>query len=68
MGDKVGPDLAGVTCLRDRAWVEHFITTPDQLIAGNDPVANELFKKYKQVNMPNLRLAQVDVDTLISII
>ena len=64
-GDKIGPDLAGVTRLRERTWLAQFITTPDKLIAGNDPIATELFKKYKQVNMPNLRLAQVDVDALI---
>jgi protein SCO1 len=64
-GDKIGPDLAGVTHVRERSWLAQFITTPDKLIAGNDPIATELFKKYKQVNMPNLRLAQVDVDALI---
>jgi len=64
-GDKIGPDLAGVTTLRERSWLIQFITTPDQLIAAKDPLAVELFKKYKEVNMPNLRLAQVDVDALI---
>ncbi len=64
-GDKVGPDLAGVTHLRDRAWLEQIITAPDKLIAAGDPVAIELFKKYKEVNMPNLRLADVDVNALI---
>ncbi|HKV93381.1 MAG TPA: SCO family protein [Candidatus Angelobacter sp.] len=64
-GDKIGPDLAGVTRIRERGWLEQFITTPDKMIAGNDPIAVELFNKYKKVNMPNLRLAQVDVNALI---
>jgi hypothetical protein len=28
-------------------------------------VATELFRKYKQVNMPDLRLADVDINSLI---
>jgi protein SCO1/2 len=35
------------------------------MIAEGDPVAVELFKKYKQVNMPNLRLVDADIKTLI---
>ncbi|MBZ5507518.1 MAG: SCO family protein [Acidobacteriia bacterium] len=64
-GDKIGPDLRGVTSLRDRAWLARFIARPDQMIAEGDPVATELFKKYKQVNMPDLRLADEDIHALI---
>jgi protein SCO1/2 len=42
-----------------------FILTPDKMIANGDPIALDLFKKYKQVNMPNLRLADVDIKALI---
>jgi protein SCO1 len=64
-GDKIGPDLLGVTQVRDRAWLMHFILRPDQMIANGDPIAVNLFKKYKQVNMPNLRLADIDIKALI---
>jgi protein SCO1/2 len=64
-GDKIGPDLQGVTSQRDRAWLARFIARPDQMIAAGDPVATELFRKYKQVNMPDLRLADVDINSLI---
>ena len=35
------------------------------MIAEGDTIAVELFKKYKQVNMPNLRLADADTKALI---
>jgi protein SCO1/2 len=65
-GNKIGPDLLGVTSVRDRAWLAHFITEPDKVIAEGDSVAVALFEKYKQVRMPNLRLADEDVGALIN--
>lgn len=64
-GDKIGPDLLGVGAVRDRAWLAHFILRPDQMIAAGDPIAVELFNKCKRVNMPNLRLADIDINALI---
>jgi protein SCO1/2 len=65
-GDKIGPDLLGVTNTRERAWLAKFISTPDKVLAEKDPVATALFEKYKQVIMPNLRLAQVDLESLLN--
>jgi protein SCO1 len=67
-GDSIGPDLAGVTHARDRAWLERFIKTPDQLLAQNDPIATALFAKYQQVVMPNLRLGDGDVAAVLKYI
>ena len=64
-GDKIGPDLLGVSNVRDRAWLTRFILRPDQMIAEGDPTALELFKKYKQVNMPNLRLVDAEIKALL---
>jgi protein SCO1 len=64
-GDKVGPDLLGVTSVRDRAWLSRIITEPDKLIDEKDPIATALFKKYNEVRMPRLNLAEADVNTLI---
>ncbi len=55
-GDKIGPDLLGITQARPHAWLTRFIETPDQVLAEKDPIATALFKKYKKVVMPNLRL------------
>ena len=64
-GDKVGPDLLGVTNVRDRAWLGRIITEPDKLIAEKDPIATGLFKKYREILMPRLGLPEADVNTLI---
>jgi len=65
-GDKVGPDLRDVTLRRDRAWLTRDIQAPDQVLATGDPIATALFHKYKQVRMPNLRLASDEVAALLS--
>jgi protein SCO1 len=64
-GDKIGPDLQGVADVRDPQWLKHFIDRPDQMITDGDPVGTALFEKYKQVRMPNLRLAEEDIAELI---
>ena len=65
-GDKVGPDLAGVTARRERAWLARYISEPDELLAARDPIATALFHKYKQVRMPNLKLGSSDVADIVS--
>jgi len=64
-GDKIGPDLLGVTNIRDRAWLSRVITEPDKMLDEKDPVITALFKKYKEVPMPRLNLPETDVNTLI---
>ncbi len=64
-GDKVGPDLLGVTNVRDRAWLGRMISEPDKLIDEKDPIATALFKQYKEIRMPRLGLPEADVNTLI---
>ncbi|HEU4837518.1 MAG TPA: SCO family protein [Pyrinomonadaceae bacterium] len=64
-GDKVGPDLLGVTSVRDRKWLNRMIVEPDKLIEEKDPIATMLFQKYREIRMPRLNLPQEDVNTLI---
>ncbi|HEY3381188.1 MAG TPA: SCO family protein [Vicinamibacterales bacterium] len=59
-GVKIGPDLAGVTGIRDRAWLSRFIVAPATMLAERDPLAVSLYEKYKPVQMPNLDLKQED--------
>jgi protein SCO1/2 len=63
-GDGIGPDLAGVTRSRDRGWLTRFIAAPDRVLAAGDPIAKELFARYK-VNMPNLGLGEADAEAII---
>lgn len=67
-GDKVGPDLLGVTQARERGWLKRYIAVPDKMLAEQDPIAVGLFKKYKELRMPNMGLHEVDVATLIEYI
>lgn len=63
-GDKVGPDLQGVTARRDRAWLFRYIQAPQRLRAANDPISKRLFAQYK-TRMPDLGLADGDVEAMI---
>ena len=65
-GDGIGPDLANVTKRRDHCWVSRYITEPDKMLQEKDPVAVELFAKYKNVRMPNLSLTPDEVALLVS--
>jgi protein SCO1/2 len=67
-GEKVGPDLLGVTARRGKGWLRRYIATPDKVLAENDPAAVELFKRYKEMRMPNMGLHEVDVATVIDYI
>jgi protein SCO1/2 len=64
-GDSIGPDLRGITSIREKDWLSRFIQTPDKVLAEKDPIATALFKKYNRVPMPNLRLGKVDADALV---
>lgn len=65
-GDRVGPDLAGVTSRRSHAWLVALISAPDRVLAQGDPIAKELFQKYKGVPMPNQGLAVDQVAAIVA--
>jgi len=62
----VGPDLAGVTLKRERAWLTRFIAEPDKMLAEKDPLALELLARYDNVVMPNLRLNAAEIQALLT--
>jgi protein SCO1/2 len=64
-GIKIGPDLKGITTVRDRSWLLRFIQKPDQLLADKDPLATTLFKQYKEIQMPNVRLGPDDTESIV---
>ncbi|GMV03407.1 MAG: hypothetical protein AMXMBFR52_30620 [Burkholderiales bacterium] len=65
-GDRVGPDLAGVTQRRDDAWLKRMIGEPDALIAEGDPVVTKLVERYKGLVMPRLGLEAGQVEALVA--
>jgi protein SCO1/2 len=61
----LGPDLLGVTARRDRVWLERWIREPDKMIEERDPLALELYRQYRKLAMPNLRLDRAEVAELL---
>jgi protein SCO1 len=62
-GGGVGPDLKNVTRVRDRDWLERYITAPNKMRAAGDPIAVQLAAAYKVV-MPNLSVGDQDLAAL----
>ena len=64
-GELLGPDLVGVTQKRGRAWLARWLAEPDKMLAEKDPIGMELFARYEELPMPNLRLNELEVASLI---
>ena len=65
-GDKVGPDLKGVTARRQREWITRYIIDPEGMRAAKDTIALELGQKFSTVSMPNLGLAESDAADILN--
>lgn len=63
-GNRLGPDLKGVTARRERAWLIRFLAAPEKMRADKDPIAFELARQYK-VLMPNLSLTNQELGDLV---
>lgn len=66
VGDRVGPDLRGVTARRDRAWLSSYIGNPGKMRTQNDAAALALAAKYDGVRMPPLGISENDIADLIA--
>jgi len=67
-GNRVGPDLDGLTLRRSRAWISEFLIDPIKMRARRDPIALALAAKYPGVRMPYLQIHASDAADLISYI
>jgi len=65
-GDRIGPDLAGISSLRERGWLARYIAAPDVMRNEGDPIASALFAKYKTVRMPNLSLTEAEAADIVA--
>jgi nitrite reductase (NO-forming) len=63
-GDRMGPDLYGVTKRRDEAWLARWLKSPEQMLQG-DATAKAMLDKYK-VPMPNQGLSDTEVKEYIA--
>ena len=68
VGNRVGPDLFGVTSRREHSWLVDFIMNPPKVRAQNDPVALALAAKFPGVRMPLLGMSKDDAEDLIAYI
>lgn len=64
-GDRVGPDLKGVTDRHSRAWLLAWIRSSEKVIRSGDPAAVALFQKYRSERMPDHDLSDAQVGALI---
>lgn len=64
-GDRLGPDLAGVTNARPHAWLQRWIREPDRMIAERDQTAMSLMARYRNVPMPALGLNESEADAIL---
>jgi protein SCO1 len=64
-GDKIGPDLAGVTKRRERSWVARYLMNPDKMRTEGDPIALELAKKYTTARMPDQKMGGADLTQIL---
>src|SRR5262245_23283450 len=64
-GERLGPDLQGVTSRREGAWLARYIQVPDRVLEARDPIAVALSEKYDKARMPNLGLGSEDVAAVV---
>jgi protein SCO1 len=67
-GDRLGPDLAGVTARRDRGWLARWLANPEKMLDAKDPLAMELFARHGELRMPGLALGETEVADLLTYI
>ena len=58
-GDKLGPDVFGVTRRREEAWLVRWMKNPEKMLES-DPIAKEMLVRFK-VPMPNQNLSEAEV-------
>jgi nitrite reductase (NO-forming) len=63
-GDKLGPDLYGVSKRRDHEWLTRWLKSPEQMLAS-DAAAKKLLDQYK-VPMPNQNLSLPEIKQYIA--
>ena len=63
-GDKLGPDLYGVSKRRDEAWLARWLKSPEQMLQS-DATAKELLDKWK-IPMPNQGLSDEEIKQFIA--
>ncbi len=67
-GDDVGPDLKGIGERRPKEWLVPFIQSSQSMIEKGDPIAKDVFNKFKQKKMPDQDLSPEEVEAILEFI
>lgn len=76
-GDKIGPDLAGVSKRRKLDWIVKFVKYPDGMIDGDDeepgyekadPIAKSVYALYKPQRMTEQEMTKEQVVAVLAYI
>lgn len=62
----VGPDLTGVTEIRDHEWLKKWIKSSSTLIKEGDQTAVQLFNDNNKVPMPDAFISDSEMDALLA--
>jgi mono/diheme cytochrome c family protein len=64
-GERVGPDLKGVTARHSRSWLVSWIRSSERMVRSGNVVAVALFRKYRQQRMPDHAFDDAEINALI---
>ncbi len=59
-GDKLGPDVAGVTKRRSKEWLTRWMKEPEKMLQ-TDADAKAMLKEYNNLPMPNQSLTDTEI-------
>lgn len=64
-GDKLGPDMLGLTKRRTDVWLTKWLKSPEKMLES-DPDAKAMLKKYNGIPMPNQNLSGSEIGEYIA--
>jgi cytochrome c2 len=65
-GNKIGPDLKGITNTRSSEWLIRFISDPEKMYKEGDLAAVKLRQQYKGMKMPTLKLTEQELSNILA--
>ncbi len=66
-GVEIGPDLKGVTKIREMEWLRRMILDPEEM-ERTDPLAKKLYLEYEELGMPTEKLTEEELEAIIQYI
>ena len=64
-GDRIGPDLKGVTIRRTRTWLIAWIRSSQRMVESGDPIARALFEKFRHERMPDQNFSPDEIGAIV---